>query len=268
MTTNRRLVLARRPHGLMAEGDVRVEEAALPDLEDGEALMKMSYLSIDPTVRTWVSEARSYFPPVEIGEVMRGWGTGHGRRLAEPTACPSATSCTRLLGLAGVRGDRQRRARSTRARAGHRCARRAGVFGTNGITAYFGMLDIGQPEAGQTVVVVSAAAGAVGSIAGQLARSRCVGSSGSPARDEKCAFVVRRVRLRRLHQLQARRLRGALEEPPPEWHRRLLRQRRRGDPRRGARAGWRSTPGSCCAARSPTTTPTDHPRARSTTISN
>ena len=60
MTTNRRLALAHRPHGLLAEADVRFEEVALPDLEEGEALMRTTYLSIDPTVRTWVSEARSY----------------------------------------------------------------------------------------------------------------------------------------------------------------------------------------------------------------
>ena len=76
MTTNRRLALAQRPHGLLAEGDVRLEEVALPDLEEGEALMRTTYLSIDPTVRTWVSEARSYFPPVQIGEVVRCSGTG------------------------------------------------------------------------------------------------------------------------------------------------------------------------------------------------
>ena len=168
MTTNRRLVLAQRPHGLLAEGDVRLEEVALPDLEEGEALMRTTYLSIDPTVRTWVSEARSYFPPVQIGEVVRCSGTG----VIVDSRAEGLAVGDLVYSLPGwqehavVRDD----AFTTKLDPGTDLLAALGVLGNNGITAWIGMLDIGQPEEGQTVVV-SAAAGATGSIAGQLARS-------------------------------------------------------------------------------------------------
>lgn len=169
MTTNRRLALAQRPHGLLAEADVRLEEVALPDLEEGEALMRTTYLSIDPTVRTWVSEARSYFPPVQIGEVVRCSGTG----VIVDSRAEGLAVGDLVYSLPGwqehavVRDD----VFTTKLDPGTDLLAALGVLGNNGITAWIGMLDIGQPEEGQTVVV-SAAAGATGSIAGQLARLR------------------------------------------------------------------------------------------------
>ena len=187
MTTNRRLALAQRPHGLLAEADVRLEEVALPDLEEGEALMRTTYLSIDPTVRTWVSEARSYFPPVQIGEVVRCSGTG----VIVDSRAEGLAVGDLVYSLPGwqehavVRDD----VFTTKLDPGTDLLAALGVLGNNGITAWIGMLDIGQPEEGQTVVV-SAAAGATGSIAGQLARLRGCRAVGIAGRDDKCAFVV------------------------------------------------------------------------------
>ncbi|HEV7850315.1 MAG TPA: NADP-dependent oxidoreductase, partial [Mycobacterium sp.] len=73
---NRRLVLAQRPSGLVDDDTTRMETGQLPDLEDGEALVKVRYLSIDPTIRTWMDDVPSYLPPIQIGEVVRSGGVG------------------------------------------------------------------------------------------------------------------------------------------------------------------------------------------------
>ncbi len=190
METNRRLTLARRPQGLLVAGDVVAEEVPLPELEEGDALLRVSYLSIDPTVRTWVSEARSYFPPVAIGEVVRCSGVG---TVVESRA-PGLAVGDLVYGLPGwqeyavVQDD----VFSTRLAAGTDPLAALGVLGNNGVTAWIGMVDIGAPQEGDTVVV-SAAAGATGSIAGQLAKLRGARVVGIAGREEKCAFVVDRL---------------------------------------------------------------------------
>ena len=112
-----------------------------------------------------------------------------------------------------------------------------------GLTAYFGLLDIGRPEPGQTVVV-SGAAGAVGSVAGQIARikgCRVVGIAGGP---EKCEWLIDELGFDVAIDYKRGDLRAQLRERTPGRRRRVLRQRRRRDPRRGARAAWRAAPGS------------------------
>jgi NADPH-dependent curcumin reductase CurA len=184
--TARRIVLASRPVGEPKPSDFRLEEFAAPQPGPGEILLRTKFLSLDPYMRGRMSDAPSYAKPVGIGEVMEGgtvnevvasnndkyavgdivlghtgWQThavskGAGLRKLDPSVAPVSTAL--------------------------------GVLGMPGMTAYAGLLEIGQPKEGETVVV-SAASGAVGSVVGQIARikgARAVGIAGGP---DKCRYV-------------------------------------------------------------------------------
>ena len=185
---NRQYLLKTRPQGRVTREDFDLVESPLPDIGDGEALVRLSYLSLDPTNRVWMSED-SYLPKVGIGEVMRGAGVGEV--VASNAAdWPVGSLMTGLTGWQDyVVASPQMPLTPLPPVPGVSPSTFLGVLGLTGITAYFGLLDIGKPQEGETVVV-SAAAGAVGSIVGQLAKikgARAVGIAGS---DEKCALVV------------------------------------------------------------------------------
>ena len=167
-TTNERVVLRRRPDGLLSKDDVDLESGvALPDLADGEALLEVEWLGIDATVRTWLSKAEGYLPAVEIGEAVRA--SGIGRVVA--TRCETFPLGDHVYGLPGwqrygvVRDDPL----ATHLGPEVDAPAMLSVYGATGLTAYVGMLDIAKVEPGQTVVV-SAAAGATGSLAAQIAK--------------------------------------------------------------------------------------------------
>lgn len=181
--------LARRPSGDIGEGDLALQRKALPELRQGEIRVRTIYLSLDPTNRIWMSDIDQYMPPVQIGDVMRGLTIG----VVEASANPDYRQGELVSGAWGWQsraniGTAERVAK-IRPMAGVPLSAFQGLFGMIGCTAYFGMLDIGQPKAGETVVV-TAAAGAVGSIAGQLAKiagARVVGIAGSA---EKCRWIT------------------------------------------------------------------------------
>ncbi len=178
--------LAARPVGLPKSSDWDYVEEPAPEPGDGEVLLQVEYVSLDPAMRGWMNDARSYVPPVKIGEVMRA---GTVARVVESNH-PEHQVGEEVSGMLGV----QRYALSDGSgltpvdTSVAPAPAHLGVLGIGGLTAYFGLLEIGRPEPGQTVVV-SGAAGAVGSVAGQIARikgCRVVGIAGG---EEKCAWV-------------------------------------------------------------------------------
>lgn len=185
---NAQFRLAARPIGLPKRTDWSYVDEEVPPLQDGELLVKVLYLSLDPAMRGWMNDVRSYMPPVAIGEVMRALGAGQ----VVDSKNPAFRAGEYVSGTFGV----QRYAVSSGKQVTKLDPSLAplpvliGALGMPGMTAYFGLLDIGKPKPGETVVV-SGAAGAVGMIAGQIAKikgCRAVGIAGGPA---KCEYLVR-----------------------------------------------------------------------------
>jgi NADPH-dependent curcumin reductase CurA len=179
--------LAARPVGLAKPTDWTFTDQAVPNPADGEFLVRVEYLSIDPAMRTWMNAGRSYVPPVEIGAVMRAAGIA---RVVESRHADFAVG-DEVYGVFGVQryaladGRGVTRVDTTLAPA----PVHLGVLGISGLTAYFGLLDIGRPEPGQTVVI-SGAAGSVGSVVGQIARIKGCRAIGIAGGEEKCRWLV------------------------------------------------------------------------------
>ncbi len=187
MTQNRTVRLQRRPVGQVRRDDFIIADEPAPEPGDGEFRVRIEYVSLDPAMRGWVAEGRSYVEPVVIGDVMRGFAAGRVDVSRHPDFRPGDA----VAGLFGVQWYAISNGRGVeRADTGLAPLEAwIGGLGMPGKTAYFGLLDVGQPKEGETVVV-SAASGAVGSVVGQIARlkgCRVVGIAGGP---EKCAYVT------------------------------------------------------------------------------
>jgi NADPH-dependent curcumin reductase len=181
---NKRVLLASRPAGPVAESNFRIDEAPVPKPADGEVLVRNLWLSLDPYMRGRMSDAKSYVKGVDIGEVMVGQTVGEVLESRHPKLNVGDQVLTQLgWQLYGCTREATR-IDPTRAPASYYL----GLIGMPGLTAYFGLKELGQPKPGETVVV-SAASGAVGSVVGQLAKiwgARAVGIAGGR---EKCAYV-------------------------------------------------------------------------------
>ncbi len=191
--SNRQWRLKRRPVGEIKAGDLELSEAPKPVPGENEILVRNIYLSLDPTNRIWMSDMEQYMPPVEIGDVMRGGTLGV---VEQSNAAGFAVGDIVIPGMGGWQDYTIGSAggpfpsQKLPAIPGVPLSTFMSALGFTGATAYFGLLDLGQPKAGDTVVV-SAAAGAVGQIVGQIAKikgCRVVGLAGS---DEKCRHVVK-----------------------------------------------------------------------------
>ena len=186
--TNHQFRLAARPVGLPKRSDWNYTQENVRDLADGELLIRILYISLDPAMRGWMNEGKSYVPPVEIGQVMRAGAVGRVVSSKNPKFVPGDS----VVGMFGVQEyaiSDGKGLMKVDPRAAPLPAY-LGTLGMPGMTAYFGLLDICEPKAGDTVVV-SAAAGAVGSVVGQIAKihgCRAVGIAGGVL---KCEYIVK-----------------------------------------------------------------------------
>jgi NADPH-dependent curcumin reductase CurA len=186
-TTSTSVRLARRPVGLPTDDDWSITTDPVIEPRAGQFLVQVRQLSLDPAMRGWLDDRPSYLPPVQLGDVMRAMSVGE----VVASAHPRFPQGTWVLGTFGVQ-EYALSDGSDVTRIDPELGTPSmylGLLGTTGLTAYFGLLEHGRPRAGDTVVV-SAAAGAVGSIVGQLAAiggARAVGLAGGP---EKCAYVT------------------------------------------------------------------------------
>ncbi len=184
---NRQFRLAARPVGMPKPSDWSFTEGPMPEPGDGEVVVEVRYISLDPAMRGWMNDARSYLPPVALGDVMRAGGVGRVAASRNPTFAVG----DHVVGMFGVQAYALGNGTNmhTVDPALAPLPAYLGVLGMPGMTAYFGLLDVGKPVAGNTVVV-SAAAGAVGGIVGQIAKikgCRAIGLAGGP---DKCAYVT------------------------------------------------------------------------------
>jgi len=190
--TNHQFRLAARPTGLPKRTDWNYTEEPVADPGPGQLIIKILYLSLDPAMRGWMNDARSYIEPVKIGDVMRAGGIGR----VVASANPEFAEGDIVSGMLGVQefatSDGKGLTRIKAEVGGKKVPLPVFIsaLGMPGLTAYFGLLDVGQAKSGDTVVV-SGAAGAVGMVVGQIAKikgCRVVGIAGGP---EKCAYVVK-----------------------------------------------------------------------------
>ncbi|MET3433595.1 NADPH-dependent curcumin reductase CurA [Herbaspirillum seropedicae] len=186
--TNRRIVLASRPTGAPTADNFRLEEVAIPALEEGQLLLRGQWLSLDPYMRGRMSDAPSYAPPVEIGGVMTGGVVSR----VEASRHPEFKEGDLVMAYTGWQeyavsdGTGVNKLPAGFAHPSHAL----GVLGMPGYTAYAGLIDIGQPRPGETVVV-AAATGAVGSLVGQIAKLRGCHVVGIAGGAQKCEAAVK-----------------------------------------------------------------------------
>jgi len=190
-TQNRQWLLASRPVGMVSESNFEYREAPMPQLQDGAALIRNLWISFDPAMRGWMEDRESYMPPIAIGEVMRCGAVGQVVESKNPEL-KVGDYVQGMFGwqeyaVSGPGGSPLGAA--TKIAAGVPPRLTLSVLGITGLTAYFGLLDLGQPKPGETVLV-SGAAGATGSVAAQIARiqgCRVVGIAGGP---DKCRWLL------------------------------------------------------------------------------
>lgn len=184
---NQQVRLAKRPEGMPEDDTWTIKQEPMMEPGDGEFLVRVEYISLDPAMRGWLRDVRSYIPPVQIDEVMRGGAVGEIIK-SNNAKFPIGAKVQGIFGVqqyAVSDGQSVTIVDDSVAELPLYLA----TLGMPGMTAYFGLLDVGQPVAGETVVV-SAASGAVGQVVGQIAKikgCRVVGIAGGP---EKCRWVV------------------------------------------------------------------------------
>lgn len=187
MPTSRRVVLVARPDGIPQAEHFAITTAEVSELKEGEILVRNQFLSVEPAMRGWVSAVANYSQPVGIGEVMRSFASGEVLASRHPGYAPGE----KVTGLFGWQELAVVPAAAVTRKVTETdlpLSASLGVLGLNGLTAYFALLDVGEPRPGDTVVV-STAAGSVGSAVGQIAKlmgCRTVGIAGGPDKVRQC----------------------------------------------------------------------------------
>lgn len=210
-STNRQWILAARPAGMVGPEHFTLREQPVPAPGKGEVLVRTRLLSLDPANRAWMSPAPTYKAPVMPGDVMHGFALGE---VVQSNAADLAPGDL-VEGMLGWQDYAvMAPAEVTRRDARYRPEALMGVLGITGLTAYYGLREVGRPKSGETVLV-SAAAGAVGSIAGQIAKiegCRVVGTAGGP---EKCSWLTQQLGFDAAIDYKSADLRAALKEACP-----------------------------------------------------
>ena len=185
---NRQFLLAARPHGMVKESDFEYREGPVPTPGAGEVLVKTSYISLDPSMRGQMENRADYVGPLELGDVMRAGAVGEVVASNNPSY-PEGALVSGAFGMQdyAVAGGRNAPLRVFDSGIDPKVA--LGILGGTGMTAYFGLLEVGQPKAGD-VVVISGAAGATGSVAGQIAKIKGCTVFGMAGSDEKCSWLT------------------------------------------------------------------------------
>ena len=210
--TTRLFVLRERPKGALDARTLELTTRPRPSPAAGEALVRTRWLSIDPTNRTWMDPVDGYLPALELGEPMRGIGTGEVIA-SEPDALPVGAHVSGMLGFAEHAIVRPEEVTRLGPHDDPKLA--VGPLGHIGATAWFGLTEVGRPEAGETVLV-SAAAGATGSMVAQIAKKlgcRVIGTAGS---DAKCAWLQDALGLDGVIHYRKEALDGAIARHAPD----------------------------------------------------
>jgi len=209
---NTRINLLARPIGNPTPECWDIEEVDTPDLQENQVLVKVQYLSIDPAMRGWMNEGKSYVRPVRIGEVMRALGAG----VVVDSKHPDFKTDDYVTGITGVQEYAVLEGKDLVKVDPNFVPLPAylGTLGMSGLTAYFGLLDTGQPKLGETVLV-SGAAGAVGSVVGQIAKIKGCRAVGIAGGEDKCKYVVEELGFDACVDYKTGNLRGQLKDACP-----------------------------------------------------
>lgn len=187
MTVNRVVRLKSRPRGMVVRDDFAIADEPVPALADGQILVETRFISLDPAMRGWMNDAKSYVAPVGLGGVMRAYTAGIVAQSRHPDFKPG-DAVTGLFGVqshAAVDAKQALKVNTDQAPL----QRWIGGLGMPGITAYFGLLEVGAPQQGETLVV-SAASGAVGALVGQIGKIKGLRVVGIAGGADKCRYLT------------------------------------------------------------------------------
>jgi NADPH-dependent curcumin reductase CurA len=212
---SRQVRLAARPVGEIKDSDFELLEVPIPDPDDGQFVTEVTHISIDPAMRGWMNAGRSYIEPVEVGDVMRALTLGR----VVASRHEGFDEGDVVLGTFGVSEHAVSNGAGVtklEPAEGASLAAHLGILGMTGFTAYFGLLDVGRVQEGETVLV-SGAAGAVGTAVGQIAKikgARAVGIAGGP---DKCRMLVEELGFDAAVDYKSGDLRGQLRQHTPDY---------------------------------------------------